>query len=554
MESQTITLAQALAIAVRHHQAGRLAEAEGIYRQILGREPRQADALQLLGTLLGQRGDLKGAEDLIRKSLAIRPDAAGAYFNLGEICRRMGRPGEGLATVLEGMRYRPSAVAYDNMAAALRDLKCDDAADDALRMAKKFDPGFVPSAGNVARRSTEKLRLVDLKDARECVALCAAFTHLHRNEDAIAAAERAMDIEPGNIDPLVNLGWLYRLVDRLDDAEAACERAISLDPQDAPARLNLGILRLLRGDFSRGWGLYEFRKQCRGFKFARYAEATWDGGPLNGRRILLWSEQGLGDTIQFLRFLPKVEELGGKIVLAVQPELRRLVEGSVKVEEFVEPSGVPPFDVQCSLLSLPLALGTTLETIPGGGPYLKAPGDLVAKWGERIEKWLQDPHGGAVGVRGNSLRVALAWAGRPGHINDANRSMQLKDLAPLAATGAVFFSLQKWKTGFSIAGPDQAMRIVDWTEELADMADTAGLIANLDLVIGVDSAVVHLAGALGARVWVLLPKAADWRWLLDREDSPWYRTMRLFRQERLGDWTGVVGRVAAEMGNLRFEI
>jgi glycosyl transferase family 9 (putative heptosyltransferase) len=149
--------------------------------------------------------------------------------------------------------------------------------------------------------------------------------------------------------------------------------------------------------------------------------------------------------------------------------------------------------------------------------------------------------------------VGLAWAGWRGHFNDANRSMTLKDLGPLAETGAAFFSLQKWKTGASHLGAEPTMRIVDWTDEFADMADTAGLIANLDLVISVDTSVAHLAGAMGARVWVLLPKTADWRWLLDREDSPWYPTMKLFRQERLGDWTGVVGRVVREMGNLRFE-
>jgi tetratricopeptide (TPR) repeat protein len=577
METQTVTLARALAIAVGHHQAGRLAEAEGIYRQVLARNPKQADAMQLLGTLLGQRGDLRDAQELMRQSLAIQPESAGVYFNLGEICRRLGRPGEALATILEGMRYRPGAVAYDNLAAALRDLKCDDAAIDALRTAIKFDPQYLEAivklgvvlsengraaeaveaferaaairpgwdesgrqvemarmrAGSLPR---ERLSMADVTDARACIAICAAFTHLHRYEDAIAAAKRTIELAPQVCDPHVNLGWLYRMVGRLDDAEAACERAVSLDPQDAPARLNLGIIRLLRGDFSRGWPLYEFRKQCRGFKFARYSEPSWDGRPLDGKRILLWSEQGLGDSIQFLRYLPKVADLGGKIILAVQPELRRLVAGCVEVEQLADPAAAAPaFDVQCSLLSLPLALETTLETIPGGMPYLKAPEDLVGKWKERME-----PYSG-------QMRVGLSWAGRPGHINDANRSMQLKDLGPLAATGAVFFSLQKWKTGFSIEGPDPAMRIIDWTDELADTADTAGLIANLDLVISVDSAVAHLAGAMGARVWVLLPKAADWRWLMDREDSPWYPTMKLFRQEKLGDWTGVVGRVAREI-------
>jgi tetratricopeptide (TPR) repeat protein len=542
MEKQTVTLVQALGIAAGFHRAGKLVEAEGIYRQILARDPRQADALQLLGTLLGQKGDLRGAEDLLRKSLEISPQNAGVYLNLGEFLRRMGRPGEGLAIVLEGMRYRPSAAAFDNLAALLRDLKCDDAADDALRLARKYDPAFAPSAASAGCGLREQLRLADVADSRECIALCAAFTQLNRCDGAIEAALRARELDPEGIDALVNLSWLYRLAGRLEDAEAAIEKAVEIAPNDAPARLNLGILRLLRGDFERGWPLYEARKECRGVRIAKYSEPTWDGKELNGKRILLWAEQGLGDTIQFLRFLPAVAERGGTILLSVQPELKRLVEGNTIAEQVVDSSGpMPQFDVQCSLLSLPAVLGTTLAAIPGQSAYLKPPEELVAKWGERIK-----PYSGR-------LRIGLSWAGRPGHMNDANRSMQLADLALLASTGAAFFSLQKWKTGFSIAGPGAGMELVDWTADLADMADAAGLIANLDLVISVDSAVAHLAGAMGQRVWVLLPAAADWRWLIDREDSVWYSSMRLFRQKKLGDWGKVMERVTWEIRNSKFE-
>ena len=578
MQPASIPISQAMSLAVAHHQGGRLDEAERIYRQIISQNPNNADALQLLGTLLGQKGDLKSAEELIRKSLAIAPTSASAYLNLGEFLRRMGRPAEAVATILEGMRYRPSAAAFDNLASALRDLKCDDAAIDALRMAIKFDGQYLPAMlkmgmilienGRVAEGRQameraaairpdsrelidkmlsqrpappcEKLSMADVTDARAAVAISGAMTLLHRYDDAIAAAIRASELAPRMVDPLVNLGWLYNLVGRLDHAAAACERAIEINPNDAPAHLNLGVLRLLQGDFSRGWPLYEYRKQCPGFRFARYPQPQWNGKPLDGRRILLWYEQGLGDTIQFVRYVPQVANLGGNIFLAVQPELRRLVEGNIAVEQWVDLSQpLPEFDVQCSLLSLPLAMGTTVQTIPAEMPYLKPSVDSIKKWGQRTKPY-----------RGQ-LRIGLSWAGRPGHINDANRSMQLKDLAPLAAPGAVFFSLQKWNTGLSAAAPDAAMKLIDWTTDLADMADTAGLIANLDLVISVDSAVAHLAGAMGARVWVLLPKAPDWRWLLGREDSPWYPTMRLFRQERLGDWAEPVGRVVSEISKLK---
>lgn len=538
MDSKTTTVPQALALAVAHHKSGRLSEAERIYRQILARDPNQPDALQLLGALLGQRGDLPAAERLIRKSLEIQPANAHALLNLGEFCRRMGRPGEALSIILEGIRYRPSAAAYDSMASILRDLTCHEAASDALRTALKFDPKYTPAVSTLDRAQHTPPRprppLTNLKDARECIALCAAFTHLHRYEDAIAAALRASEIQPLLPDPHVNLGWLYTQVDRLDDAIAACERAISLNPQDAAAHINLGTIRLLQGDFSGGWPLYEFRKQCWGYGFAKYPQPQWDGSPLNGKRILLWFEQGLGDTLQFLRYVPLVQSLGGKVILSVQPELRRLVEANIKVEEIIDPAKpLPNFDVQCSLLSLPLALRTTLQTIPGGTPYLKPPEELIATWSEKIKPC---SHG---------MRVGLAWAGSPSHINDANRSMQLKDLAPLAASGAIFFSLQKRKVGFSNTDPDGSMQLIDWTDQLTDLADTAALIANLDLVITVDSVVAHLAGAMAKPVFLLLPKTPDWRWLLDREDSPWYPTMKIFRQENRRDWKTSVTRAAA---------
>ena len=305
-------------MAVGLHRAGRLAEAEGIYRQVLSVNPREANVLQLLGTLLGQRGDLRGAEETIRKSLEIRPEMADAYFNLGEFLRRMGRLGEALATVIEGMRYRPGAAAYDNMAAILRGLKCDEAAIDALKTAIRFDPLYVMAflnlgivlgengrmeeaerafeeaarirpgwdeprrlmevaRGRVGNMAREKLVLAEVTDSRLCVALSAAFSHLHRHENAIGAAKRASELEPGSADPYINLGWLYSVTGKLDEAAAACERAIELNPGDAPAHLNLGMIALRKGDFARGWELYEFRKKCLGSRLANYSEPEWDG-------------------------------------------------------------------------------------------------------------------------------------------------------------------------------------------------------------------------------------------------------------------------------------
>ena len=536
----------------------------------------------MLGTLLGQKGDLRGAEETLRLSLLIDPSNAAAYFNLGETCRRLGRPAKALATIMEGIRYRPNRTAYENLAAALRDLRQEEAAIDALRMAIRFEPDYAPSFVKIgvilsengrlaeaiaefehaaklqpqwdepakqmeiartrpAGRATERLLPRDIQDARVCLALSATLTQLHRHTEAIEAAERAIEIQPKAPDPLINLGWLYAVVGDHEKAIAACERAVALDPNNGPAYWNMGLTTLLRGDFQRGWELHEWRKKCPGFRLANHPQPHWNGEPLEGKTILLWYEQGLGDTIQFVRYVPMVAALGAKIVLSVQPELHRLIEGSIPVERFAAPGQpAPDADFQCALMSLPFVFKTNLQTIPGQTPYLAPAADLVERWRGRIAPYR------------DRLRVGLAWAGRVGHINDAMRSMHVRQLAPLSASGAALFSLQKWKMGLGASRADPSMPLIDWTGELADLADTAALIANLDLVIAVDTAVAHLAAAMNKPVWLLLPKAPDWRWLLGRDDSPWYPSMRIFRQTTLGDWEPIIERVAGELKAQRF--
>jgi tetratricopeptide (TPR) repeat protein len=521
-----------------------LNEAERIYRQILAANPNSAAVLELLGTLLGQKGDLRGAEDLLRRSVAIAPTGASAYFNLGEICRRLGRPAEALATIMEGIRYRPNRTAYENIAAALCDLKHTEAAIDALRMALRFDPTHAPAIANLEALAASpvktKLSPREISEARVGVALSATLAQLHRYDEAIGMAERAIELAPMIADPLINLGWLYTVLGRNDDALAACRRATELDKNNGPAWWNMAMVHLLAGDFSRGWELHEWRRKCAGFNLPSYPQPYWAGEPPAGKTILLWSEQGLGDTIQFVRYVPKVSALGAKVILSVQPELRRLIEASIPADEFIAPRQPGPgADFQCSLMSLAYIFKSDLSSIPGETPYLSPPVDLIEKWKLRMAP-----------VAGR-LRVGLAWAGRVGHINDAMRSMHVRQLAPLASTGAALFSLQKWKIGMGASEPDPTMQLIDWTGDFVDMADTASLIANLDLVIAVDTAVAHLAGAMNKRVWLLLPKAPDWRWLLGQEDSPWYPSMRLFRQERLGDWEAVVARLVNELNSLK---
>jgi hypothetical protein len=261
----------------------------------------------------------------------------------------------------------------------------------------------------------------------------------------------------------------------------------------------------------------------------------WDGGDLNGRTVLVHNEQGFGDTIQFIRYLPEVCRRGGKIILACQRELFSLLKGFPGIDHCIAndeptPPGSVDHQVCCPLLSLPGLLGTTAENIPADIPYLKADAEKARQWRQRL-------------AGEERRKIGLAWAGRPNHPNDHNRSLNFSALAPLAEIpDARLINLQLGPAAGQAA--ESLLKLTDWTDELKDFSDTAGLIENLDLVITADTAIAHLAGAMGKRVWVLLPFIPDWRWMLKRTDSPWYPTMRLFRQRRIGDWATPIAQVA----------
>ena len=330
-----------------------------------------------------------------------------------------------------------------------------------------------------------------------------------------------------------NLGHVLEMQGRFEESIASYERAVALKPDYANAAWNLSLVRLLLGDLRAGLAGYEGRW---GITVPPHGlqQPQWSGQPLNGARILLHAEQGLGDTLQFLRYVPMVQAAGGSVVLGVQASLRRIaleVPGVTQV--VVHGEAMPELEWQCPLLSLPLVLGTTLETIPGQTPYLSVPDQALAKAAERA--WPE-----------TGLRVGLVWAGNGLHMRDRYRSMRLSEFASiLQLEGIHFFSLQMGPEAEQLQHVTVAVTegITDLRPAIEDMADTAALIANLDLVIAVDTSVAHMAGALGKRVWLLLSTWTDWRWLLDRADSPWYPEMRLFRQKTLGDWQPVVEQV-----------
>jgi hypothetical protein len=332
------------------------------------------------------------------------------------------------------------------------------------------------------------------------------------------------------------LGDALRKEMRLEEAIVAFDRGVQLEPENWLLRFNLGWTLLLHGDFARGWDEFEYRQRTKdGAKPKDVGRPQWRGEELNGRGIILHYEGGSGDTIQFARYAPMVGKRGGKVMLVVQPGLVRLLRQLPGVNILTRDDLLPKFDFHCSVVSLPLAFGTDLNSIPREVPYLFADEGLAGAWGKRMA--------------GSGLKVGLVWAGSATYKLDHERSISLAKLAGLGKIpGVTLFSLQRGKG--SEEKPPEGMTMVDFSEEMSDFAETAGMVANLDLVITVDTAVAHLAGAMGKAVWVMLPFAPDWRWLAGRGDSPWYPTMRLFRQKSAGDWEPVIEEVVGPLREL----
>ncbi len=383
--------------------------------------------------------------------------------------------------------------------------------------------------------------------------LVSAVAEVSPLDEALATLEAQSRQRPGSACVWTNLGNVYQRADRLDDAVAAHRRAVEVDPSLAVAHANLGMALLTVGQYAEGWQRYEARLSAPEMQPRNLTVPVprWEGGPLNGRTLLIYSEQGFGDTIQFARYVPLAARhdsqptdggkvggrkiSGGKIIVCCEREVAGLIasmDGSPEVRTFDDPRPLPRFDVYCPMLSLPLAMGTTLETIPARTPYFRADPERARHWRARL-----------AGL-GEGRKIGLVWKGRRMYDDQRNRSIDPALLTPLAkVSGVRWVSLQ---VGGS-AGAMPPMEAADWTADLRDFADTAALVSELDHVVSIDSAVAHLAGALGRPASVMLITTADWRWLRGRDDSPWYPTMRLYRQTTPGDWADVVRRVAADL-------
>jgi hypothetical protein len=329
---------------------------------------------------------------------------------------------------------------------------------------------------------------------------------------------------------------------RFTETRAIQEMLVTNMPGDYPTRFDLSETLLLLGEFERGWREYHYRYSLPHTTSIerKVQRPRWDGRPMAGKTLLIHDEQGYGDTFQFMRLVPWAKERSGaRIVLEINEDTLPLARRSTGFDEIVARGTLPPaFDMHCEMMSLPAALGLKLADLPGAIPYLSADPLRLDRWRKRLAD-LPRP------------LVALVWAGRPTHFNDANRSMSLAQMAPLARTGATFVSIQKGPAHLQAATPPPGMSLVSLSDEIADFEDTAAILCIADLLISVDSSPVHLAGALGRPAWVMLPKIPDWRWLLEREDTPWYPQTRLFRQNDGADWTDVIARIASELAQFK---
>jgi tetratricopeptide (TPR) repeat protein len=641
--------------ALQHHRAGRLAEAEAIYRQILQVNPNHVDALHLLGVLAHQAGHHDVASQLISQAIQ-RGAGAEAYNNLGNVLKLQGNIANAAAAFGQAIKLSPNyAEPYTNLGLLLDQ---SGRFEDALkhhRKALEINPNLADARHNLAmtldhlgrydQAIAEWERALDLQpdhlhalnnfglaltrtggldravallrryvqlqpsDPEGYANLSTALVKAQRTDEALAAAKKAIELAPARAEGYSNLGSLYQKLGRLDDAVQEFERALQIDPEFGLAHGNLGsayeqldrydeaavefekaaqlmpnyllvfntlsalyrsmnrdadslhaadralqiepnhpdghgnraFALLSMGRLVEGFEEYEWRWRCLNFTTAprEFDRPMWDGSDPAGRSILVHTEQGYGDVLQMVRYLPMLAQRGARIILECAPPLKTLLDSVQGVDRVIVAGlKLPDFDLHCPIMSLPRAFGTTLETIPNQVPYLVAPEARRALWWPKVDE-----------IAAGRLKVGIIWGGNAKP--DPRRSCDLPHLAALwDVPGVSYISLQTGAPATQLKELQPGFEIVHLGDQLKDFADTAAIMERLDLIITIDTAAAHLAGALGKRTWLMLPFSPDWRWLRDREDSPWYPTMRLFRQLSRGDWKSVAAQITRELRSL----
>jgi tetratricopeptide (TPR) repeat protein len=542
---------QALERAVADHRAGNLDDAERGYLAVLESQPSNGDALHLLGAIAFARGELERARDLIRAGVAAAPNNAPARLNLARVYEALGAldeaidayerfngavPSDPPALVSLGNCYHKQGRLTEAVGAFERAVAADPVLGIArinlanvLLQTRRYDEALGACRAALALEDAAPARLV----------LAQALTALGRLEEAGVELERARVLDPESADVLTNLGVHWYVLGDAERAASYSQRAIERDPARVRAHFNLAISHLLAGRFPEGWAEFEWRARdvARRADFGYSNVPRWDGMRFDGKRLLVSKEQGLGDMIFVARYLPAVAALGGETIFEVPHEAYRLMQrlpGITAYDSARGPVDTTGIELQCPAFSLPGVFGTVESTIPNTVPYLSTDDALTARWRERLQ------------LRRDVRNVGIVWAGYPDHRLDRFRSCTLADLAPLGGVeGIRWISVQKGARASDGAPSGFAIERLD--TQIADLDDTASILRLLDLVITVDTSVAHLAGALGVPVWTLLGLGTDWRWMLGRTDSPWYPTMRLFRQRVPGDWRSLAIDVAGEL-------
>lgn len=490
------------------------------------------------------------AVDCYRQALECDPTSVKTLLNLGYALQALSRYAESLACYGQLLAIEPgNAKAFASRGVALLSIGRLTEALDSCEQALAADPGNPEAYFNAGFVLQELGRHADaLTRYEQALAIRpdypAALSNrgmslqfLGRHDDALACFERTLAIDPESVEALANRGAALQDLGRYEDALASYDLAQRLRPDYADAHWNESLCRLRIGDFARGWQKYEWRWRTGHLGPMReFAQPLWLGEtPIAGRTLLLHAEQGIGDTLQFCRYATRAAALGARVLLEVQPPLKSLLADLQGVSLLLaRGEDLPPFDCHCPLLSLPLAFSKRMETIPSMPAYLRADPARVARW-----RGVLAPRSG--------LRVGLIWSGRADQPDDRNRSIPLAELLPLATAGTQLVGLQKDVRPADRVVLNERSDIRHFGE---DFAETAALVELMDVVVSVDTSIAHLAGALGKPVWLLLPRNPDWRWLLGRDDSPWYPSARLFRQQSAGRWAPVIDEVARQLAGL----
>ncbi len=496
---------------------GRAGRGQGThYQDALRQRPNDPEAHRSLGNAFYLSGKFAEAARCYQRTLQLRPDDADAHNNLGAALADLGRLEDAIPCYQAALRLRPGfSNAHYNLGNALRLLNRLEESVASYQAALRLRPDFAEGYTNLGNALRLQGRLLE----------------------ATSYHQKAVQLAPGFALAHNNLGLTLADSGRFSDALACYGEALRLDPSFAEAHRNRSLVRLLLGDLEQGWPEYEWRWRCADFSIPKLRQPAWDGAALDGRTVLLYTEQGLGDTLLFVRFVPKVKERGGRVVLAAPESLHPILARCEGIDRLVPRNGaLPDFDVHCPLLSLPRVLGTTFATIPAAIPYLHADPERVERWGRELSA-----------VR--AFKIGIAWQGNPKIVYDRERSIPLRQFAPLAEVeGIALFSLQKGPGTEQLRALAGAFAITDLGERLdrssGAFEDTAAVLAHLDLVITCDTALAHLAGGLGVPTWVVLPTVPDWRWFLGRDESPWYPNVRLFRQTREKSWDEPFQRLA----------